>query len=47
MERSDKEKRASGQDGDMGRYDWPHRTTTSKLQLKYRITITHEYQKSS
>ena len=33
---------ASGQDGGIGRHDLPLLTTTSKLQLKYRATITQE-----
>lgn len=47
MERSDEENRDSGQDCDVGRHDWPHCTTTSKLQLRYRTPIAKECQKSS
>ena len=38
---------ASSQDGDIGRRGSPPHTTTSKLQLKYRTTITQEHQKPS
>ena len=37
----------SGQDGGMGKHGLPCCTTTSKLQLKYRTTITQECQKLS
>ena len=38
---------ASGQDDDIGRHGSPLCTTTSKLQLKHRTTITQECQKLS
>ena len=38
-------KRASGQDGTIGKHGSPLLTTTSKLQLKYRTTITQNHQK--
>ena len=37
----------SGQDGGIGRYGLPPHTTTSKLQLNYKTTITQNHQKSS
>ena len=37
----------SDQDGDIGRYGSPLHTTTSKLKLKYRTTITQNRQKLS
>ena len=38
-------KQTSSQDGGIGRHGSPPCTTTSKLQLKYRITITHNGRK--
>ena len=37
----------SGQEGGIGRHGSPPHTTTSKLQLKYRTTITQNCQKLS
>ena len=34
-----------GQDGGIGKHGLLFNTTTSKLQLKYRTTITQNYQK--
>ena len=36
----------SRQDGSIGKHNLPPHTTTSKLQLKYRTTITQNCQKS-
>ena len=40
-------RRTSSQNGSIGRYGSPPATTTSKLQLKNRTTITQNHQKSS
>ena len=39
--------RTSGQDGGVGKHGLSLRTTTSKLQLKYRTTIAQKCQKTS
>ena len=41
------ELRTSSRDGGIGRRGLPLHTTTSKLQLKCRTTITQNHQKSS
>ena len=40
-------KGTSGQDGSIGKQGSPPHTTTSKLQIKYRIAITQKSQKIS
>ena len=39
--------KTSGQDGGVGRNGSPLRTTTTKLQLKYRTTIAQNHHKLS
>ena len=38
--------KTSGQDGGIGKHGSPPLTTTSKLQVNYRTTITQNWQKS-
>ena len=37
--------KTSGQNGGVGKHGLPHRTTTSKLQLKFKTAITQNHQK--
>lgn len=47
MSVKDIRREASSQDGNVGRHGSPLCTTTSKVQLKYKTTITSKHQKLS